>query len=168
MIVVRSHELASPQLFGMSGISSASPFGLDFAAGAKKLVYLLDMNVLFDLGPRRQVQGNGAGGHWNEFGLMADYLLSRRTDVYAQALCVRASQDAVAQVYGSAGTSDSSHRTVARVGLRRKVRDCRTSRCIRCHDRIAVGMANTTRPAVSQTNFVEGHWAARHSARSRC
>lgn len=53
VIVVRSHELASPQLFGASGISSANPFGLDFAAGAERPTYLLDMNVLFDLGPRR-------------------------------------------------------------------------------------------------------------------
>lgn len=54
MIVVRSHELASPQLFGASGINSANPFGLSFAAGTEKPTYLLDMNVLFDLGPRRQ------------------------------------------------------------------------------------------------------------------
>ncbi|WP_147309262.1 GNAT family N-acetyltransferase, partial [Cupriavidus taiwanensis] len=54
MIVVRNHELASPQLFGVSGISSMNPLGLDFAAGTGKPTYLLDMNVLFDLGPRRQ------------------------------------------------------------------------------------------------------------------
>ncbi|WP_081067359.1 MULTISPECIES: GNAT family N-acetyltransferase [Burkholderia cepacia complex] len=54
MIVVRSHELASPQLFGISGISTVNPFGLSFATGVEKPTYLLDMNVLFDLGPRRQ------------------------------------------------------------------------------------------------------------------
>lgn len=53
MIAVRNHELASPQLFGTSGISSANPFGLSFTQGAEKSTYLLDMNVLFDLGPRR-------------------------------------------------------------------------------------------------------------------
>lgn len=67
-----------------------------------------------------QVLGYGFGGHWNVFGLMADYLLSKRTDVYAQAVYVRASQDAGAQVYGSAGTSDSHAQTVARVGMRHK------------------------------------------------
>lgn len=54
MIVVRNHELASPQLFGASGISSMNPLGLGFAAGTGKPTYLLDMNVLFDLGPRRR------------------------------------------------------------------------------------------------------------------
>jgi GNAT superfamily N-acetyltransferase len=54
MIVVRSHELASPQLFVASGINPANPFGLSFTSGTEKPTYLLDMNVLFDLGPRRQ------------------------------------------------------------------------------------------------------------------
>ncbi|ABF10240.1 hypothetical protein Rmet_3368 [Cupriavidus metallidurans CH34] len=54
MIVVRSHELATPQLFDTSGIDSCNPFGLNFAAANEKPTYLLDMNVLFDLGPRRQ------------------------------------------------------------------------------------------------------------------
>lgn len=53
MIVVRNHELASTQLFGASGINSMNPLGLGFAAGTGKPTYLLDMNVLFDLGPRR-------------------------------------------------------------------------------------------------------------------
>lgn len=54
MIAVRSYELASPQLFGTSGITSDNPFGLSFVQGTEKSTYLLDMNVLFDLGPRRQ------------------------------------------------------------------------------------------------------------------
>lgn len=53
MIVVRAHELDSPQLFASSGISVADPLGLDALEGAVKPLYLLDLNVLFDLGPRR-------------------------------------------------------------------------------------------------------------------
>ncbi|WP_236581740.1 GNAT family N-acetyltransferase [Hydrogenophaga sp. BPS33] len=53
MIVVRAHELDSPQLFASSGISAADPLGLDIAGGVAKPLYLLDLNVLFDLGPRR-------------------------------------------------------------------------------------------------------------------
>lgn len=53
MIVVRSHELATPQLFASSGISHANPFGLSFASPNEIPLYLLDLNVLFDLGRRR-------------------------------------------------------------------------------------------------------------------
>lgn len=53
IIVVRAHELASPQLFESSGISAADPLGLDFKQYEAKPLFLLDLNVLFDLGPRR-------------------------------------------------------------------------------------------------------------------
>lgn len=53
-IVVRAHELASPQLFAASGISAADPLGLDFGERRTRPLYLLDLNVLFDLGPRRE------------------------------------------------------------------------------------------------------------------
>lgn len=53
MIVVRVHELDTPQLFASSGISAADPLGLDSVEGGGKPLYLLDLNVLFDLGPRR-------------------------------------------------------------------------------------------------------------------
>lgn len=52
-ILVRCHELSSPQLFERSGISAQNPFGLDTSQGDDKPIYLLDLNVLFDLGPRR-------------------------------------------------------------------------------------------------------------------
>lgn len=52
-ILVRCHELSSPQLFERSGISSGNPFGLDTGIQGDKPIYLLDLNVLFDLGPRR-------------------------------------------------------------------------------------------------------------------
>ncbi|MGH8759317.1 MAG: GNAT family N-acetyltransferase [Burkholderiales bacterium] len=53
IIVVRSHELSTPQLFAASGIDNANPFGLNFAAQNETPVFLLDLNVLFDLGQRR-------------------------------------------------------------------------------------------------------------------
>lgn len=53
MIVVRAHELDTPQLFASSGINAVDPLGLDVLEGATKPLYLLDLNVLFDLGPRR-------------------------------------------------------------------------------------------------------------------
>ncbi|WP_088154035.1 GNAT family N-acetyltransferase [Achromobacter xylosoxidans] len=53
MIVVRAHELDTPQLFASSGISAADPLGLDAVRGGGKPLYLLDLNVFFDLGPRR-------------------------------------------------------------------------------------------------------------------
>lgn len=53
-IVVRVHELDTPQLFAASGISAADPLGLDGVEGTGKPLYLLDLNVLFDLGPRRR------------------------------------------------------------------------------------------------------------------
>lgn len=53
MIVVRAHGLDTPQLFAPSEISAADPLGLLALEGGAKPVYLLDLNVLFDLGPRR-------------------------------------------------------------------------------------------------------------------
>ena len=52
-ILVRSHELPSPQLFPASGISSANPLGLSMPAPNDVPLFLLDLNVLFDVMPRR-------------------------------------------------------------------------------------------------------------------
>jgi len=53
VILVRCHELNTPQLFERSGISLSNPFGLDIRYQGEKPIYLLDLNVLFDLRPRR-------------------------------------------------------------------------------------------------------------------
>lgn len=53
-IVVRAHELKTAQHFCGSGISAADPLGLDFGEQRTRPLYLLDLNVLFDLGPRRE------------------------------------------------------------------------------------------------------------------
>jgi ribosomal protein S18 acetylase RimI-like enzyme len=52
-ILVRSHELPSPQLFPASGISSTNPLGLSVPTSNDVPLFLLDLNVLFDVMPRR-------------------------------------------------------------------------------------------------------------------
>lgn len=53
-ILRRCHELDSPQLIPLSGINKHNPLGLPTAATTRDLLFLLDLNVLFDLtGPRR-------------------------------------------------------------------------------------------------------------------
>jgi GNAT superfamily N-acetyltransferase len=52
-ILVRSHELNTPQLFAPSGLSKADPLGLNAVRVTEVPLFLLDLNVLFDLGPRR-------------------------------------------------------------------------------------------------------------------
>lgn len=52
-IVVRCHELASPQLFPTSGINAHNPLGLEISSSDVIPMFLLDLNVLFDLAPRR-------------------------------------------------------------------------------------------------------------------
>ena len=52
-ILVRCHELDSPQLFPTSGLNDHNPLGLVEPAANELPLYLLDMNVLFDVQPRR-------------------------------------------------------------------------------------------------------------------
>jgi hypothetical protein len=52
-IHVRCHELASPQLFPASGIDAQNPLGLITSAADVVPLFLLDLNVLFDVAPRR-------------------------------------------------------------------------------------------------------------------
>jgi len=52
-ILVRCHELDSPQLFPTSGLNDHNPLGLLEPAANELPMYLLDMNVLFDVQPRR-------------------------------------------------------------------------------------------------------------------
>ncbi len=52
-ILVRCHELESPQLFPPSGLNEHNPLGLLTASTSDLPMFLLDMNVLFDAQPRR-------------------------------------------------------------------------------------------------------------------
>ncbi|WP_049782090.1 porin [Paraburkholderia xenovorans] len=56
--------------------------------------------------------------HRNEFGLMADYRLSKRTDLYAQTVYDKASGQDVFGDVGNLAESSSQNQTVARVGIR--------------------------------------------------
>lgn len=53
LILVRCQELPSPQLFPRSGISSGNPLGLPLSASSDVPLFLVDLNVLFDVLPRR-------------------------------------------------------------------------------------------------------------------
>ncbi len=52
-LVLRSHELPTQQLFPTSGLSHRDPLGLAAEPAIATKLYLLDLNVMFDLGPRR-------------------------------------------------------------------------------------------------------------------
>ncbi|RYG14463.1 MAG: GNAT family N-acetyltransferase [Burkholderiales bacterium] len=52
-ILVRVHELETPQLFGTSGLSQFNPLGLPSTRTTELPLYLIDLNILFDVGPRR-------------------------------------------------------------------------------------------------------------------
>jgi len=52
-IIVRCHELASPQLFPPSGMNSDNPLGLKTSQANDVPLFLMDLNVLFDIAPRR-------------------------------------------------------------------------------------------------------------------
>jgi GNAT superfamily N-acetyltransferase len=52
-LVLRSHELPTQQLFASSGLSHRDPLGLAVEPSTATKLYLLDLNVMFDLGPRR-------------------------------------------------------------------------------------------------------------------
>lgn len=63
--------------------------------------------------------------HWNQIGLQADYSLSKRTDVYAQAVYQRASNGVTASIYngdltGATSTSSGINQTAATVSLRHR------------------------------------------------
>ncbi|MQR00871.1 porin [Glaciimonas soli] len=65
---------------------------------------------------------------WNSFGLMADYNLSKRTDIYSQLLFQKVSGDTGsvgsylgdAYIPGSGGVSDSQQQSLLRIALRHK------------------------------------------------
>ena len=60
-ILVRCHELPSPQLFPPSGITSLNPLGLPPSASSDVPLFLVDLNVLFDVLPRRLRRDEAAG-----------------------------------------------------------------------------------------------------------
>jgi len=69
-----------------------------------------------------KVDFNGAKPKYNQFNLVADYLLSKRTDVYLSGIYQKASGGANADIYeGLAGSeSSTTSQVVARIGIRHK------------------------------------------------
>ncbi|KVL22275.1 porin [Burkholderia cepacia] len=70
---------------------------------------------------------NNGSTHWNQFGLQADYALSKRTDVYAQAVYQRAAKNGIgASIYNGDAISSNNlpsssiNQTAATVGLRHR------------------------------------------------
>ncbi|KAB0644826.1 porin [Burkholderia latens] len=68
------------------------------------------------------VNGFRAGGNFHTIGLMSDYFLSKRTDVYAQAVYQRGSESTrgLVGVVDAGGYSSGKSQVAARVGLRHK------------------------------------------------
>lgn len=52
-IVVRARELESPQLFATYKVDQSDPLGLTRSLSSEAPLFLVDLNVLFDLSPRR-------------------------------------------------------------------------------------------------------------------
>ncbi|WP_322007151.1 porin [Paraburkholderia tropica] len=74
---------------------------------------------------RAHINDGGASSslHWNQVGLMADYLLSKRTSIYAQAVYQNVSNGKsgtpldVAYIPGAADLSSTRNQTVVRIGM---------------------------------------------------
>ncbi|RQS52764.1 porin [Burkholderia sp. Bp8986] len=66
--------------------------------------------------------GGRVGGNFHTVGLMTDYFLSKRTDLYAQAVYQKGSSgtDGLIGVVGAGGYSTGTSQMVARVGIRHK------------------------------------------------
>lgn len=69
------------------------------------------------------IGGASTSTHWNQLGVQAQYLLSKRTSLYAQAVYQKVSDSAASNVLGyayipgSAGVSSTSNQTVVRVAI---------------------------------------------------
>ncbi|WP_144157727.1 porin [Paraburkholderia sp. BCC1885] len=70
----------------------------------------------------RTPEASKASSHWNQFGLQADYALSRRTDIYAEGVAhVGAKGDALStQVFGTDAPSAGRSQVVVSTGIRHR------------------------------------------------
>ncbi|KXU91903.1 porin [Caballeronia megalochromosomata] len=109
----------------------------DLGANAASLRFdNLEFNAKYDIQPDVSIAGMytysmahlkhsglDSAMHWNQVGLMAQYLLSKRTSVYTQLVYQKVSGGNtgtpldVAFIPGAAGPSSNSHQTVARIGM---------------------------------------------------
>jgi predicted porin len=66
------------------------------------------------------VHATGASPRYQQVNLMLDYLLSKRTDVYAMASCLSGSGGTNAQINYVSATSSSNRQSLMRIGMRHK------------------------------------------------
>jgi len=130
---VRTYGAAAAYAFGPAQVGAAwTQTRLDnLVAGGSTRFDNYEVNAKYNLTPAlglgaaytyTNMKQDGQNAHWNQFGLQADYALSKRTDVYAQAVYQRAS-GANASIYnGDINTAPSSsmNQTAATVGLRHR------------------------------------------------
>jgi outer membrane protein OmpU len=81
------------------------------------VVYRPSAQWLFEAG---YTQSRFEDSRWHHVSLMADYFLSRRTDVYVSANLEKASGDGTSAVIFTLPTSGSSRQTALRVGIRHR------------------------------------------------
>ncbi|RQS19446.1 porin [Burkholderia sp. Bp8998] len=83
----------------------------------------LSLGAMYDY-TRMTLSANGdrVGANFHTVGLMTDYFLSKRTDLYAQAVYQRGSSgtDGLVGVVGAGGYSTGTSQVAARVGIRHK------------------------------------------------
>ncbi|NHH81176.1 porin [Burkholderia gladioli] len=132
---VRTYGAAAGYAFGPAQVGAAwTQARLDnTVAGANVRIDNYEVNGKYNLTPAlglgiAYTYSNGRLGtnnaHWNQVGLQADYSLSKRTDVYAQAVYQRASNGVAASIYNgdiaATNTSSGINQTAATVGLRHR------------------------------------------------
>jgi predicted porin len=130
----RTYGVGASYAFGPAQVGAVwTQARLDNAALASVREDNYEVNAKYNLTPAlglgvAYTYSNGTVGnrdaHWNQVGLQADYALSKRTDVYAQAVYQRAS-GANASIYngdvtGATSTSSGINQTAATVGLRHR------------------------------------------------
>jgi predicted porin len=83
-----------------------------------------EVNALYQLTPAISLAGSytytkSSNQHWHQGGLQTVYLLSKRTDTYAEVLYQRASTDAPALI-NSADPSSGNNQLLVGVGIRHR------------------------------------------------
>jgi len=131
---LRTYGAGAAYAFGPAQVGAAwTQSRLDGVTGASIRADNYEVNGKYNLTPAlglgiaytyTNARVSDINAHWNQVGLQADYALSKRTDVYAQAVYQRAS-GANAGIYngdmtGATSSSSSINQTAATVGLRHR------------------------------------------------
>lgn len=136
---VRTFGAGAGYTFGQAQVNGVwTQTHLDNAAGfGSQRLDNYEVNARYNLSPAlglgaaytySHTNGNSDSAHWNQFGLQADYSLSKRTDVYAQAVYQNVSKGQNDDVLGAGiyngnnatPLSTSDNQTAVTVGLRHR------------------------------------------------